>query len=189
MSETDRSLARLRAARRAAGQARDELADVRAGSRTSTRSVMALAVITVVVAALIGVVSWRYATAPSYFSDDEFIAATTERVSLLLEADNGDTARAGRILAGATGEFHDSFAQSADAYSKYIESARTRGAGRIDGVAVARRDGSSALMLVTASVRISTADGTDDAASDFRMRVLMTPEDGVLKIAGVEVLA
>jgi Mce-associated membrane protein len=180
-------------AQRVVREARDELVDVEAtaGRRVALgrRRTAGVVVITVVVAVLVGVASWRLATAPDHYSDDDFVAATTERVSLLLEADSSDPTRARRILSGATGEFHDSFAQSADAYSQYIESARTRGSGAVDGVALARRDGESALMLVAASVRITTADGTDDEPSAFRMRVQMTPEDGELKIAGIEVLS
>ncbi|WP_341256931.1 MULTISPECIES: hypothetical protein [Gordonia] len=193
MPDDARPLARFRATRRAVREARDDLIDVEAaaGRRIGLgrRQIAAIVVITVVVAALVGVASWRFATASVRYSDGEFVAATTQRVSLLLEADSSDPTRARRILSGATGEFHDSFAQSADAYSQYIESARTRGSGAVDGVALARRDGESALMLVAASVRITTADGTDDAASAFRMRVQMAPEDGELKIAGIEVLS
>ncbi len=185
-------LARLRAARRALRESRDDLLEAELGAgrraRLSGRAWVMLGAVAVAVVALVGVVSWRYATAPSYASDAEFVTATTQRVTLLLEADSSDTGRARRILAGATGAFHDSFAQSADAYSRYIESARTRGSGTVDGVALARRDGESALMLVAASVRVTTSGGTDDAASEFRMRVLMSPDDGELKIAGLEML-
>ena len=142
-----------------------------------------------VVAVVLAVVAvWQFVAAPRHWSDDEFVAATTERVELLIAADRDDPERAGRILSGATGSFADAFAQSADAYTEYVARADTRGDGHVDGVALARRDGESAVMLVAASLMVSTAQGRDSAPTLLRMRVLMTPEDRQLKIAALEVL-
>lgn len=184
----DQSIAELRAARAVLRERRRALPDG-GGRRPAHGRSLVLVVVMVIAVVLAGVAVWQYAVAPRHYSDDDFIAAATSRVELLLEADSDDADRAARILSGATGTFHDSFAQSADAYSQYIETAKTRGDGTVDGIALARRDGDSALMLVAASVRVATSTGEDEAPATFRMRVLMTPEDDVLKIAAVEVLA
>ncbi|GAA4659846.1 hypothetical protein [Gordonia humi] len=152
--------------------------------RPATR-IVTVAVIAVILAC---VAVWQFAVRPHHYSDAEFVAATTERVGLLVEADSDDHHRADRILAGSTGDFHDAFAQSADAYTRFVTSAHTRGDGGVDGVALARRDGDAALMLVAASVRVTTADGADASLTPFRLRVLMAPDDGELKISAVEVL-
>ncbi|WOC11583.1 hypothetical protein [Gordonia sp. MP11Mi] len=188
---TDRQLAGLRAARAKRRARRRELDAVLSEQRlaSSVGRKQGLAVVFAIVAvALAGLAVWQYAVAPRHYSDAEYVSATADRVSLLMEADSEDQGRAGRILSGATGEFHDSFAQSADAYTQFVESAKTSGDGSVDGVGVARREGDSALMLVAASVRVATSTGQDAAPAAFRMRVLMTPEDGELKIAAVEVL-
>ncbi|MCF8605349.1 hypothetical protein L5I01_18515 [Gordonia sp. HY442] len=184
----DRPIRKLRAARRLSTQRRRELDAARGGPGGSRHRQGVVIVLAVVAVALAGVAVWQYASAPRHYSDAEYVAATTDRVGLLLEADSDDPGRAGRILSGATGEFHDAFAQSADAYTQFVTSAKTRGAGSVDGVGLARRNGDSALMLVAANVRVATATGQDATAGDFRMRVLMTPEDDELKIAAVEVL-
>ncbi|MGO3327724.1 hypothetical protein [Gordonia sp. (in: high G+C Gram-positive bacteria)] len=184
----DRPTRKWRAARRLVTQRRRELDSVLDGAGDSRRKQGLVIVLTVVAVALAGVAVWQYTVAPRRYSDAEYVAAATDRVALLLEADSDDPGRAGRILSGSTGEFHDAFAQSADAYTQFVTSAKTRGDGSIDGVGLARRDNDSALMLVAASVRVATSTGQDAAAGDFRMRVLMTPEDDELKIAAVEVL-
>ncbi|MCF8589786.1 hypothetical protein [Gordonia liuliyuniae] len=192
---SDRHLAALRAARVERRTRRGELDTVLSEQRRSSsggptrgsrRSLpIVFAVLSVVLA---GVAVWQYLVAPHHYSDAEYVSATTDRVRLLVEADSDDQGRAERILSGATGAFHDSFAQSADAYTQFVASAETSGAGSVDGVGLARREGDSALMLVAASVRVATSTGQDEAPAAFRMRVLMTPEDGELKIAAVEVL-
>ena len=113
------------------------------------------------------------------------MAAATERVKLLVVADADDPTRARRILAGSTGDFHDSFAQSADAYSEFVRAAGVRGTGTVDAAVLAQCDGDAGLVLVVAAVRA----GSDDAPTTMlRLRVLLRPEDDVLKLAAVETL-
>ncbi|WP_132992099.1 hypothetical protein [Gordonia zhaorongruii] len=187
------TLSRLRTSRRRVRHARDELldAEVATGGRDALGTAMlAFLMVTAVLAVTVACFAvWRYADAPTRYSDADYVDAATERVSLLVEADSTDPTRARRILSGATGDFHDSFAQSADAYTQFVAKAGTRGDGSVDGVAVARRDGDSALLLVAASVRVETAKSADDGGMNhLRMRVAMTPEDDVLKVSAVEVL-
>lgn len=191
--DDDRPIRRLKGARKSLAARRrdlDTVLDENSGepSRVGSGWDGVVVVVAVVATVLAGVAVWQYASVPRHYSDAEYVAAATERVTLLVEADSDDERRAARILSGATGEFHDSFAQSADAYTKFVTSAKTHGDGTVDGVGLARREGDSALMLVAASVRVSTSTGQDAAPGAFRMRVLMTPEDDELKIAAVEVL-
>lgn len=72
-------------------------------------------------------------------SDAEYERIATDRVTLLLSPDYRQPGRAQRILAGATGEFYDEFAQSADAYTTFVKSRGTVAEGTVDGAALSGR--------------------------------------------------
>lgn len=190
----DARLTAERAARRDLRAAVDELttAEIAAGLRRPNRVwwfLPVVAVIAVLVAGL-GVTRWQQAAA--HHSDAEYTRAAIERVSLLLSPDHRSPERVRAILAGATGGFHDEFAQSADAYSAFVKSQGTVARGVVDGAGVSGRSGDSAAVLVAATVEFGTpADGDPGGAAatrDFRLRVLITPEDGQLKLAAVQYL-
>ncbi len=188
---------RWRAARADREQARDALAEaqVRAGTRRrlSLAARLTLAALTVLALAGAGLVGWRAAHADPRFSDAELVAAASSRVQRLLAADAHDPDRAREILAGATGDFYDSFAQSADAYSAFVAERGTVGAATIDGAALVHRQGDGGVVLVAAGLRVATEttapqEPAPDAAANpqqVRLRVLVEPDDGVLKLAGV----
>ena len=109
--------------------------------------------------------------------------------------------RAQRILAGATGEFYDEFAQSADAYTTFVKSRGTVAEGTVDGAALSGRTSGGATVLVAATVRFtgsadqrSGSKQTDskqpgsEREQAFRLRVLLTDSDGGPKLAAVQYL-
>lgn len=206
-----------RAARRDLLRAADDLltAEVAAGVRRRSRAVSVLVVLAVaaVLAATVCVVFWTRAA--DDYTDDDYERAATARVSVLLSPDHRRPDQVRRILDGATGEFHDQFAQSADAYTKFVDTQGTVGQGTVDGVGVSARSGDKATVLVAATVLFtsenpgageSSAGGKSiegqsaegqgvegqsaegQSARQFRLRVLMEPDDGQLKIGAVQYL-
>lgn len=190
---TDRSLlAAYRSAR--ADQARAEQAllhaQARAGMRPAAvnRGLRLAAVLCVVtgVAAVVAVVLW--ARADDGYSDADYLTAATDRVELLLSPDYRKPKQSQRILAGATGRFYDEFAQSADAYSKFVADAGTVSAGRVTGAGVDKRLGDDAEVLVAATADLDATAQRPASARQFRLRVIVTPENGILKLSMVQYL-
>ncbi|MBD0021123.1 hypothetical protein GII33_17555 [Gordonia pseudamarae] len=211
-------LARERAARVALREAVDDLraAQVAAGAAAPAprwwRWAAVVAVVVSVVAAGWGVARW--AAASGRITDAGYERAATDRVTLLLSPDYRQPGRAQRILAGATGEFYDEFAQSADAYTRFVAARGTVAEGLVDGAAISGRTEAGATVLVAATVRFTGPDtganttgqttpgsdgggtatgdpdsgGTGDRTQRFRLRVLLTDSDGGPKLAAVQYL-
>ncbi|GAC67778.1 hypothetical protein [Gordonia soli] len=186
----------LRASRRELRDATDELRSARiaegrmpAPGRAPT-ILLAVAICAALALAVVVVAGWLGAR--SAYSDADYRRAAADRVSLLLSPDVGRPDRARRVLAGATGSFADEFAQSADGYTEFVRQNGTVAAGAVTGTGVAARAGESAEVIVVADVRFSGGGPTagDAARGDrrFRLRVVVTPEGGVLKLAAVQYL-
>ncbi|UQE74475.1 hypothetical protein MYK68_17400 [Gordonia sp. PP30] len=188
-----------RAARRAAAD-RLAVAECAAGERRrwSTGFRIGLAVIAVLALVGAGAAVWSAVDRASRYTDAQLVDAAAQRVELLLTANADDRQRAREILDGATGEFHDTFAQSAQAYTRFVERAGSSGSARIDGAALASRAGDRGVVLVAASVRVAADPAKAGEPSptpaagpvavehrQLRLRVVMVPEDGALKLAGV----
>lgn len=183
-------LARERAARTALREAVDDLRDARvaAGAVPGTprwwRWAAALAVVLSVALAGWGIARWYDAS--GHTTDADYEQAATDRVTMLLSPDYRQPGRAQRILAGATGEFYDEFAQSADAYTKFVKSRGTVAEGTVDGAAISGRTPGRATVLVAATVRFTGAQ--DERSQSFRLRVLLADSDGGPKLATVQYL-
>ncbi|GAC51701.1 hypothetical protein [Gordonia amicalis] len=197
MSEGSRpgaaEIASARSTRRELREALDELhaMEVDAGLRRPVprrRWILAILVTVVaVVGAGIAVVAWS--DARNAYTDDDFERAAAERVAVLIAPDHRDPGRARKILAGATGTFYDEFAQSADSYSAFVQANGSVSESSVDGTGVSAREGGSATVLVAATVLFDADDGTGPGqARRFRLRVLVTPDDGSLKLGAVQYL-
>lgn len=191
LKELRRARAQLRDAADALDDARIEVGEARGPGR---RVVMALVVAAVVLLAFAGWSGWRWAQTAGAYTDADYVDAARERVALLLAPDHRRPEAAQRILAGATGDFHDQFAQSADAYTDYVAQAGTEVDGVVDAAALAERHGDDAEVLIAASARITATPVAGDSAGEaetstvhrrFRLRVTVTPEHGVLKLSDV----
>jgi len=185
-------IAAERSARRQLGEALEELhaREVDAGLRRPVprrRWILAMLVAFVaVVLAGVAVVAWSGArNAPT---DDDFERAAADRVAVLIAPDHRDPSRARKILAGATGTFYDEFAQSADSYSAFVQANGSVSESSVDGTGVSARDGDSATVLVAATVVFDAGETGEGQARRFRLRVLVTPDDGALKLGAVQYL-
>ncbi|MFT4200974.1 hypothetical protein [Gordonia sp. (in: high G+C Gram-positive bacteria)] len=121
-------------------------------------------------------------------SDEDYQRAAAERVNTLLSVSADQPERAKRILAGATGDFHDEFAQSADAYTAFVRRAGTVSQGRVQGTGLTGRQGDQAEVLVMATVDLPASAAAPARSTDFRLRVVVADEGGSLKLAKVQYL-
>ncbi|MGW5524414.1 hypothetical protein [Gordonia sp. NPDC003950] len=182
---------RDREARRELRRALDDLADAQRDAGLGARAprwwwiCAALAVITALIAATVGVVAW--VRAADAYTDDDFEATASRVVDLLLSPDATAPQRVREILDDATGGFYDEFAQSADAYTAFVRRTGTVAAATIDGTGVATRTASSATVLVAATVGYRR-DGQADADRRFRLRIGVAEDAGRLKVAAVQYL-
>ncbi len=177
--DRDRDRELLRAER----GARAELDAARGrGSRRRERIILGAAGLAAIGGIIAALLSGR---APS---DEDFMRAAAARVNLLLSTAPDQPDRARRILAGATGEFHDEFAQSADAYTVFVRAAGTVAHGRVRGVGLTARKGDQAEVLVAASVDMAASPQGPAHSTDFRLRVVVADEDGALRLAKVQYL-
>lgn len=174
-------------------------AQVAAGMRRRSRAPrwVALSAVVAVAAAVVSTVLW--VRAADAYTDADYRRAAVDRVTILLSPDHRRPEQVRRIIDGATGEFRDQFAQSADAYSRFVDSQGTVARGVVDGSGVAGRSGDRAVVLVASTVTFAADDPAADAptADDpsdadtvrrFRLRVLVEPADGELKLAAVQYL-
>ncbi|ASR04620.1 hypothetical protein FOV72_06875 [Gordonia rubripertincta] len=186
-------IAAERSARRDLREALEELhaREVDAGLRRRVpRSRWILATLVAVVAVVLaGVAVVAWSGARNVPTDDDFERAAADRVAVLIAPDHRDPSRARKILAGATGTFYDEFAQSADSYSAFVQANGSVSKSSVDGTGVSARDGDSATVLVAATVVFDTAGETGEGqARRFRLRVLVAPDDGSLKLGAVQYL-
>lgn len=149
---------------------------------------LTLAVVAVLAVLVAGVTVWQATARERSYSDADLIDAATSRVELLLTADAADTDRARQILAGATGDFHDQFAQSAQAYTEFVQEQGSNGRARIDGAGLVGRSGDVGVVLIAAAVAVKGAAGEGEKRRQLRLRVVVEPEDGRLKLSGVAFL-
>ncbi|HEY9312312.1 hypothetical protein [Williamsia sp.] len=179
--------AELRHAGTALADMEIELGEREREKRPKWLLILAALVVVAAVAAVVGGV--RYAQSDSGYSDDDYIAAAAARVQVLLTPD-GREQRSAQILAGATGEFEDEFAQSVDAYTKFVTQIGAVATGTVDGVGMSTRSGDRATLIVTAAITVRS-DLTDAGADEpvprrFRVQVEMVPDGGSLKISALE---
>ncbi|MFW0795524.1 hypothetical protein AAFP30_17065 [Gordonia sp. CPCC 205515] len=182
----DRRLDDVRTARAELRAARDELAvaEIDAGVRRAPRAWVWLSVLAIVAVAAAATAVTLWVRAERAYTDADYQRAATSRVALLLSPDFRRADAARRILDGATGDFYDQFAQSADSYTEFVRSQGTVGRGTVDGAGVSARTGDSAAVLVAATVDFTTPPQT----RQFRLRVLVAPDAGTLKLAAVQYL-
>jgi Mce-associated membrane protein len=192
-------ISRDRAARADLQAAQSDLAalEIELGERDRARSPIWLRMLTVAV--ILAAVGRGIPISPGDggdrgFSDADYQDAARERVELLLTPAADDAAGRGRkILAGSTGTFRDEFAQSADAYTAFVQKIGAQASGTVDGVGISSRSGERVTLLVTAAIttRTQLTDELPAGAGEadkrrFRIQVDILPEDGSLKISDLE---
>ncbi|MFC9789374.1 hypothetical protein [Rhodococcus sp. NPDC127528] len=91
-----------------------------------------------------------------------------------------------RILAGASGEFKSEFDGRQDPFVSVVKEAGVTTVGKIIESGIQSEDGNTAKVLVAARADVSTPDNTQNGPRDFRMRVTVTDDGGIMTASRVE---
>jgi Mce-associated membrane protein len=91
-----------------------------------------------------------------------------------------------RVLDSSTGEFRDDFQQRAKDFASVVEQSKVVTEGKVNAAAVESMDEHSALVLVSATSRITNSAGAKDEPRVWRLRVTVTEDRGQYKMSKVE---
>lgn len=146
-----------------------------------------------VVVALAGLTGWlAYQTQQQRQADQQrarFVEAGRQGVLNLTSVDwQQAEADVQRILDSSTGPFYDQFAKRATPYSEVVKQAKSTSIGTVQqaGLESVSDDGTSAKVLVAASIAASNAGAPEQPLRFWRMRVTVEQADGQMKVSDVE---
>ncbi|WP_423203364.1 hypothetical protein [Mycobacterium kubicae] len=91
-----------------------------------------------------------------------------------------------RVIDSSTGEFRDDFQARAADFTKVVEQSKVVTEGTVNATAVESMDGRTALVLVSATSRVTNSPNTKDEPRVWRLRVTVTEESGQYKMSKVE---
>jgi Mce-associated membrane protein len=91
-----------------------------------------------------------------------------------------------RVIDSSTGEFKADFQARAADFTKVVEQSKVVTEGTVNATAVESMDGHSALVLVSATSRVTNSEGAKDEPRTWRLRVTVTEEAGQYKMSKVE---
>jgi Mce-associated membrane protein len=90
-----------------------------------------------------------------------------------------------RILDGATGQFHDEFAQRSQPFVSVVKQAKSKSVGTITEAGLESQTPDAAQVLVAVSVKTSTADGAEQDPRAWRMRISVQKVGDQAKVSNV----
>lgn len=91
-----------------------------------------------------------------------------------------------RVIDSSTGEFKDDFQERAADFTKVVEQSKAVTEGTINATAIESMDKRSALVLVSATSRITNSPETQVGPQIWRLRVTVTENGGQYKMSKVE---
>jgi Mce-associated membrane protein len=140
------------------------------------------------VAAASGLMLWHHEqVVRQHARDAEFVRAAESGVVALLSIDhNHAKADVERIIAASTGTFRDDFSRDADSWVKTAEDSKTVTKGSISAAALENVTGDSAVVLLTASSKVTNANGAQEDPRAWRMSVTVVRDGDQLKMSNVE---
>lgn len=159
--------------------------------RRSRGTLAAVIALGLVIVALLGVGGWllyeRSVAGDRDARRDAFVG-TAEQTVLNLTTIKPDTAKddVAKILAGASGEFKAEFDGREDPFVSIVKEAGVTTVGKIVASGIESDSRDTAKVLVSARADVTTPDGTQNGARDFRMRVTVTDDNGTLTASKVE---
>jgi Mce-associated membrane protein len=196
-----RARARADRLRRLASGAADEGGDPPAAVEASTDAApqrgrrwpgllcVVLAVVLVVAAgAAGGYMMWQHrVTDRDRHLSAEYAAAARQGVVTLMSM-NFQTAKddVQRVVDNSTGEFHDSFAKTADDFVKVLQDSKVVMTAEVNQTAVQTKTADSATVLVAATSQITNSAGAHEDPRVWRMIVSVARDGSQLKMSKVE---
>ncbi|KZS58038.1 hypothetical protein [Mycobacterium ostraviense] len=91
-----------------------------------------------------------------------------------------------RVIDSSTGEFKDEFQQRAADFTKVVEQSKVVTEGTVTATAVESMDGNTALVLVSATSRVTNGGNGKEEPREWRLKVTVSEEDGQYKMSKVE---
>ena len=91
-----------------------------------------------------------------------------------------------RVIDSSTGEFRDDFQKRAKDFATVVEQSKVVTEGTVNAAAVESMDKHSALVLVSATSRITNSAGAKDEPRVWRLRVTVTEDGGQYKMSKVD---
>ncbi|MBS4727258.1 hypothetical protein MSM1_02400 [Mycobacterium sp. SM1] len=91
-----------------------------------------------------------------------------------------------RVLDSSTGEFKDDFQQRAADFTTVVEQSKVVTEGTVNSVAVESMDKRSAVVLVSATSRVTNSAGAKEDPRAWRLRVTVSDDGGQMKMSKVE---
>ncbi|ORB83315.1 hypothetical protein B1987_05140 [Mycobacterium kansasii] len=139
-------------------------------------------------AALSGIMVWQHHQTTQRHTRAEAFAAGAKKgiinmISLDFRKAKEDVQR---VIDSSTGEFKDEFQQRAADFTKVVEQSKVVTEGTVTATAVESMDGNTALVLVSATSRVTNGGNGKEEPREWRLKVTMTEEDGQYKMAKVE---
>jgi Mce-associated membrane protein len=90
-----------------------------------------------------------------------------------------------RVLDASIGSFHDEFQRNAKAFADVVRQAQTKSQGSVTEAGVESISGDGAQILVTASVKTSSAGVPEQNPRIWRMRITVSQTPGGAKVSSV----
>jgi Mce-associated membrane protein len=91
-----------------------------------------------------------------------------------------------RVLDSSTGEFKDDFQQRAADFTSVVEQSKVVTEGKVNSAAVESMDKNSAVVLVSATSRVTNSVGAKQEPRAWRLRITMSDDAGQMKMSKVE---
>jgi len=91
-----------------------------------------------------------------------------------------------RVIDSSTGEFRDDFQQRAADFAKVVEESKVVTEGTVSAAAVESMTEHSAVVLISATSRITNSAGAKNEPRTWRLRVTVTEDGGQYKMSKVE---
>ena len=143
--------------------------------------------VAVVLAGLVGWLSYRFQVSHRDAERRDLFIQVGKQAALNLttidyrEADSDIK----RILDGATGQFHDEFAQRSQPFVSVVKQAKSKSVGTITEAGLESQTPDAAQVLVAVSVKTSTADGAEQDPRAWRMRISVQKVGDQAKVSNV----
>ncbi|EME21171.1 hypothetical protein [Rhodococcus triatomae] len=157
-------------------------------SRTGRVVVAALAVVCLVLAGVSGVLLWQLRQAVVQESEQrDALAAARETATNLATVDH-TTAESDvqRVLDGATGEFHDEFASSADSFVSVVKDTEVTTVAEDADAAIETWDGDRGVVLVQVRSTVTNRVEPQEKTRVWRLRLTMEQSDGSYRTSALE---
>lgn len=164
---------------------------VASGGRGPRVAVAALVVVCLLLAAVCGVAWWRYRQGAAEESARRAAMDAARTTALNLATIDHTTARrdVDRVLGGATGQFRDDFASSADSFVAVVEDTGVTTVGKDASAAVESWDDDHGTVLVQVVSTVTNRVEPQEKSRVWRLRMTMEDVDGGYRTAALEYLA